>query len=104
MRDRAVIQAHALTKRYALLRRTELKSRQKRLAPEPEEQTQLTISREEMQAWMTELRDVPVLDPDGRLATQKRLRLEVDSAVDRRYVMLMFPSTVSASAERPLEL
>ncbi|MCP3978947.1 MAG: DUF4390 domain-containing protein [bacterium] len=88
----------SLTGRYELTRTT----RTGKADPGAEERHS-TDSRQEMVRWMTELHDVPLLDSDGRLATTKRLRLSVDSAVDRRYVMLMFPSTVSASAERPLE-
>jgi hypothetical protein len=92
----------ALTKRYALLRRIEVRSRQKKLSPPPDEQTQTTLSQDEMRAWMTELREVEVFDPARRLEGE-RLRVRVESEVGRRYLLLIFPASLTASAEQALE-
>jgi hypothetical protein len=88
----------SLTKRYALHRR--LESRQKGGAAEVLEQRQSTSAEQEMRAWMTELADLPVMEL-GRVEEQ-RLRVRVESIIDRRYLLFLIPWNVKVSAETPL--
>jgi len=103
-RTRVVTEAtyDSLTRQYSLLRRTEFKTRRKDDALPPDEQRRTTESQEEMKRWMTELRDVPVYDPSRELPDDG-LRLRVESSLGRHFVLLIFPSTIDASAERRLE-
>jgi hypothetical protein len=103
-RTRVVTEAtyDSLTRQYSLLRRLEVKSKRKRDAVEPEEERRTTDSLEEMQQWMTQLRDIPVYDPSRTFAL-KGLRLRVESSLGRRFVLLLFPSTIDAYAERRLD-
>ncbi len=104
VRARLVIEttAHfdALTRRYQLVRHTEVKGRQKKLAP-PVAETRSTESREEMRAWMTELEEIEILEP-ARETDGDNLQVRVESSVGRRYVLLIFPARVTAGAEVPL--
>jgi len=106
VRAKVVVQTTAeydvLTKRYALTRRIEVRGDKKRLNPEPAEQSRVTFSSDEMRAWMTELSGIEVFDP-ARPLDGNRLRVRVESAVGRRYLLLIFPTNLSATAESSLE-
>lgn len=91
-----------MTRRYDLSRRIELRGGRKRETPPPREETQSTVSVEEMRSWMTEFSDLPVFDP-FRSIVGERLRVRVNSSVGRRYIWSIFPANLSASAERKLE-
>jgi len=95
-------QYDALTRRYTLLRRTEVRSSKRRLAPPPVEETRVTPSVDEMRAWMTELDGIEVWDPARPLAGNE-LSVRVETAVGRRYLLLIFPVNISAEAELELE-
>ena len=56
---------------------------------------------EEMQAWMTQLEDLPILElPAG--FEWERLRLRVKSSLGRRYMFYLIPTRLVVSAERKL--
>ena len=95
------VEYDALTRRYALLRTLEVKSRRKRDDADPTEQRRSTGSHEEMRVWMTELTDIVLLDPKPQQS--RELRIRVESALGRRYQFLIFPTTVGAAAELMLE-
>jgi hypothetical protein len=92
-----------LTKRYALLRRIDVRGDKKRLNPAPVEESKVTFSEDEMRAWMTVLDGIEVYDPAQELEGP-RLRVRVESAVGRRYLLLIFPADISATAELELDV
>jgi hypothetical protein len=92
----------SLTKRYALSRTVELKASKKKQRPEAQLDRHETASLEEMEVWMTAFEDLPVLDPSGELARQM-LKVRVQSALGRHYVLLIFPARIDVSAELKLE-
>jgi hypothetical protein len=92
------VEYDSLTRQYALSRTTTRRTKRKKDAPEPAEEASTTDSSEEMRRWMSELRGVPVFDPAHDLTTGEP-RLRVESTIGRRYVMLIFPASISASAE-----
>jgi len=92
----------SLTLQYTLKRSLRLVAAKKRDIPEPEVQQRTTTSLDEMRAWMTELSDVPVHNP-SRDMEGEALKLRVESNLGRRYVWLVFPSSIGASAELRLE-
>jgi uncharacterized protein DUF4390 len=83
----------SLTQQYRLRRSTR---RRGDGSSEPTAEERLTDSTAEMEAWMTRLVDVRVT-PAGGQATGA-LRVRVDVTLDRRWVLLVFPSTVDAQA------
>jgi hypothetical protein len=92
----------ALTRRYALERVVEFRGPHKKQAPPPTEEQRFTTSADEMRAWMTQLDDIAVYDPVEPFSEDEQLRVRVDSSLGRRYVLLIFPSSLTASAELPL--
>jgi len=98
----STVEYDSLTRRYHLYRSVEHESDVKKLAPPIDETTATTNSLDEVRSWMTEFRDLLVYDP-SRTFPERELRIRVRSSLSRRYVMWIFPSTVSASAERTIE-
>jgi hypothetical protein len=96
------VEYDSLTRRYELIRTVEHKLRRKKMGPLVEEQRRITESVDEMRAWMTELEAIPVFDPATTLEGNK-LRVEVQSSLGRKYVLWVFPTTDSVSAEIRLE-
>lgn len=98
--SRAVIETRAeydsLTKRYTLFRNFTFRGK-KKPESQPEHQTRTTRATDEVRAWMTEVDDLLLAVPGT--AEERRLRVQVDSALGRRYVLLIFPGRISASAE-----
>ena len=99
--SRTVIETRAeydsLTQRYSLFRNLTFRGKQKKPAPQPERQSRVTQVTDEVRAWMTEFVDLS-LDVPGAPAG-RRLKVHVDSALGRRYILLIFPGRLSASAE-----
>jgi len=95
------VEYDSLTKRYDLLRSIEHKSSKKKLKPPIEEVKLVTESLEEVRTWMTELKEISVYDPSRTLQGEK-LRVHVEVSLGRRYVLLIFPGTLTTSAETPL--
>ncbi len=95
------VEYDSLTRRYDLMRRIEHRTRNKKDRPPTEEQRLITESLEEMRAWMSELREVSIYDP-GRPLTGEKLRVNVEVSLGRRYILMIFPATISMSAEIPL--
>jgi hypothetical protein len=95
------VEYDSLTGRYDLLRRIDHKTRHKKDKPPTEEKRLITESLEEMRAWMTELSEIAIFDPSRSLSGEK-LRVHVEVSLGRRYVLLIFPATISTSAEIPL--
>jgi hypothetical protein len=93
---------NSLTQQYSLKRSLQLVASKKRDTPEPEVEELSTTSAEEMRAWMTELHDVAVYNPT-RAIEGEALKLRVESNLGRRYVWLVIPSSIGASAELRLE-
>ena len=91
------VEYDSLTQQYRLRRDTRL--RDKGLS-EPIVSEAVTDSRDEMEAWMTQLADVRVTPTGGRASGT--LRVRVDVTLDRRWILLVFPSTVDASASAGL--
>jgi len=90
-----------LTRQYAMRRDTEMRRRGKRVGV-PTTERRTTELTEEARSWMTEIDEIPPLDlpPDE---PHVRLRVRVESAFDRKYVLYLFPSRRTVSAERPVE-
>jgi len=82
-------------------RDTEMRRRGKRVGV-PTTERRTTELTEEARSWMTEIDEIPPLDlpPDE---PHVRLRVRVESAFDRKYVLYLFPSRRTVSAERPVE-
>ena len=87
-----------LTKQYTLRRSVRVKARRKKDAPAPIEEQRTTESLDDVRSWMTELRELEVYDP-VRPLPERDLRVRVESILGRRYLMLIFPATIGASAE-----
>jgi len=67
-----------------------------------EEQRHSTASVDEVREWMTHFDGLPALElPES--ARGSRLRVRVESTLDRRFVWYMFPSKLTLSAERKLD-
>jgi hypothetical protein len=92
----------SLTGQYELTRTIEIRSGRKRDRPPPIVESRETTSRDEMRRWMTEFEEIPLYDP-GHPFEGTGLRVKLDSDLGRRYVMLVFPATIDASAEFDLE-
>ena len=60
-----------------------------------------TESREQAEQWMREHDGLELGLPE-RLPPRQRLRVRVESSLDRRYILWMFPGRVTASAETKL--
>lgn len=82
----------AITRRYELTRRLWVGTEQRGVDHDS------TESLEAVRTWMTELDELPELT----LPDSPRLKLRIESALGRRYVLLVFPARVLASAERKL--
>jgi hypothetical protein len=95
------VEYDSLTRRYDLLRSIDHKSSKKKLKPPVEETKLVTDSLDEVRSWMTELEEIAVYDP-SRMLRGERLRVHVEVSLGRRYVLLIFPGTLSTSAEIPL--
>jgi len=95
------VEYDSLTRRYDLLRSIEHKSGKKKLRPAIEQQTLVTESMDEVRKWMTELEEISVYDPFRALQGEK-LRVQVEVSLGRRYVLFIFPGTLTVSAEIPL--
>jgi len=91
----------SLTRRYDLERRTTGKIWPREKTPPDRVEHQNTSSPEEMEAWMTVLNEVPL--PGFSSPKGVRLRVRVRSELGRRFVLLLFPSTTSATQEQILE-
>ena len=89
----------SLTRQYRLTRKIELRRPKEPISTEAERSTD---SVEAMRAWMTQVPEIEMLDLAGpdELA---RVRVRVESALQRYYVFYMFPSRLTVSAERRLE-
>jgi hypothetical protein len=94
----------SLTGRYTLIRSIEFKTRNKG-AIEPREDRRSTESVEEMRRWMTEFDEIDVYDPARpfSLFSGRDLRVRVRSELGRRYLLLIFPSTIDVNADCSLE-
>jgi hypothetical protein len=92
----------ALTRRYVLARAVESRGPHKKQAPPPSEEQRFTTSADEMRAWMTQIDEIPVYDPVEPFPEDEQLKVRVESSLGRRYVLLIFPSTVTATAELQL--
>jgi hypothetical protein len=101
-RIRVVASYDSLTGQYSLTRTIEVRTKRKRDRPPLIETTHTTASLDEMRAWMTEFEEIPLYEPD-RAIEEETLRVKLDSDLGRRYVMLIFPSTIDASGEFDLE-
>jgi hypothetical protein len=96
------VEYDSLTRRYDLVRKIEHKLKRKKMGPLGEEQRRITDSVDEMRAWMTELEEIPVFDPAVTLEGN-RLRVRVQASLGRKYILWVFPTTHSVSAEVRLE-
>lgn len=83
----------SLTQQYRLRRATHVRGDG---PTEPVAEETVTDSAAEMEAWMTRLVDVRVPPAAGQATGA--LRVRVDVTLDRRWVLLVFPSTVDAQA------
>lgn len=97
-----LVEYDALTRQYALLRRTQNRNRSDRGPIIDFDVRRRTQSLEEALHWMTVLQDVPI-PWQPAVADDRRLRVRVHSSLGRRLVLYMFPSTRSVSAEARIE-
>jgi hypothetical protein len=86
-----LVEYDSLTQQYRLRR----ESRLHRGSAEPIVDETVTDSRAVMEEWMSQLADVPLEPVVQRSWDEARVR--VDVTLDRRWVLLVFPSTVDAS-------
>jgi len=89
----------SLTRQYRLMRKTELRRAKDTVSTEAERSTD---SVDAMRAWMTELPEIEMIELDGPDA-RARVRVRVESALQRDYVFYMFPTRLTVSAEHRLD-
>jgi hypothetical protein len=90
-----------LTLRFELSRSVRAGPRDSKKWVVVDEQRHSTASVDEVREWMTHFDALPALDlPES--ARGSRLRVRVESTLDRRFVWYMFPSKLTLSAERKL--
>ena len=91
-----------LTLRFDLLRTLRAGPRDNKKWVVLDERRHSTASVDEVREWMTHFDGLPALElPES--ARGSRLRVRVESTLDRRFVWYMFPSKLTLSAERKLE-
>jgi len=91
-----------LTLRFDLTRTVRAGPRDNKKWVVLDEQRHSTASVDEVREWMTRFDALPALElPAGD--RESRLRVRVESTLDRRFVWYMFPSKLTLSAERKLE-
>lgn len=95
------VEYDTLTRQFALLRTIRFRGRKKSPLPTIEDR-ETTESREQMVDWMTRVSDVNI-DDAGSERFQGSRRVRVTSNLGRRYVMWIFPASLSVSAERPIQ-
>jgi len=88
-----------LLKRYTLWRRVETGDHEGGQAPEE----RLTAEESRMRSFLTVVEALALTEPGTELPVGK-LKLRIHSNLGRRYVMMIFPASVSISAERQFEL
>jgi len=91
----------SLTGVYSLSRTLDVKARKKKDKPPEVVESRETNSVDEMRRWMTDFEDVALYDP-AQSFPDKPLRVKLESDLGRRYVWLVFPGTLGASAELDL--
>jgi hypothetical protein len=87
----------SLTQRYDIERLVSGKSWPKDVTPPDSVDRRSTTSREAMEAWMTELRDVPLPDPVEQ--RDKPLKVRVRTELGVRFLLYFFPWPNAAGAE-----
>ncbi len=92
------VEYDSLTRQYRLERRTDSKTEQADDALLDLEVRRSTESLQEAVDWLTVVRDVPLILRPG-VPPSDRLRIRVNSNLGRKFVLLMFPSNYSVSAE-----
>ena len=98
------VEFDGLTKQYHLSRSYSLRRKGKawegptRIADEERDTDSLDVVR----IWMTEVDGVPLLPVDSEVPISRR-RVDVTCSMGRKFVWMMFPVTVTASAESTLE-
>jgi hypothetical protein len=91
----------ALTERYALERSLLSRARKQVEVPPPAVEERSADSLADVRAWLTQVREVPLsLPSDPGLV--ERLRVDIDCNLGRRWIWLVFPSSVRATAQIPL--
>ncbi|GEM_PF-4227939 len=93
-----------LTRQYHLSRTYKLHRRGGKPAPSPmiADEVRDTGSLDVVRVWMTEVDGVPLLPVESNIPLERR-RIEVTSSMGRKFVWMMFPVTVTATAETKLE-
>jgi len=98
------VEFDGLTKQYHLSRSYSLRRKGKawegpsRIADEERDTDSLDVVR----IWMSEVDGVPLLPADSEVPVSRR-RVDVTCSMGRKFVWMMFPVTVTASAESTLE-
>ena len=100
---KTTVRYDSLTRQYEVIRTVRGKGwpEKGRASPRSTE-VHRTDSVDEMERWMTVLRDVPLPSPPSR-TSPARLRVAVRSELAPRFLLFLIPSSYAASAERPLE-
>ena len=86
---------NSLVRRYSLERIVKIGGRS---GPDELTQREETDSAEAVRAWLTEVQALELPGPPDTVDPE-RLRVKVETAMSRRYVLLLFPSRISVSAE-----
>ncbi|MDX1388312.1 MAG: DUF4390 domain-containing protein [Acidobacteriota bacterium] len=94
------VEYDTLTKRYELSREVRGKDWPKDSTPPDHTDIKTTSSLEEMKAWMTTLDEVPLPDPPD---IAERVKIKVRSELGKKFVMMIFPSIRTTSAETWME-
>ncbi|MDH3628493.1 MAG: DUF4390 domain-containing protein [Acidobacteriota bacterium] len=94
------VEYDTLGKQYVLSRTIRLRARKKRAQP-PTEEHEVTDSVERMVDWMTRLDDLAIDDAGSDKFNDSR-RVRVTTNLGRRYIMWIFPASLSVTAEQPL--
>lgn len=95
------VEYDTLARQFVLLRTIRFHNREKNSLPTIEDR-ETTESREQMIDWMTRIHDVRI-DDAGSERFQGSRRVRVTSNLGRRYLMWIFPVSLSVSAERSLQ-
>ena len=104
--DRTVVETEveydSLTRQYRLKRRTENKTKRKNDPLLDFQVRRSTESLDEAVDWLTHYRDVPLILKEGFVGDE-RVRVRVSSNLGRHFVLWIFPSSYSVSAEIGVE-
>ena len=92
----------SLTQRYELSRSIEVRTPSSASQPEPVEQRQFVDSEQEMRRFLSEVRELGLVDPLAGAPGAARLTLHIEVVLGRRWILLVIPTSETVTAELEL--